>query len=126
MYIHLHQDLLLTAHLRDKVRLLSEGRQHSGARLSVVPNTNLGSHFDKGDLYLLTHFHLGLPLLPAAAAGTPCDNRGQPLDVLGDHLVSCPKAGAWRRHNSFCTALQAIAESSGLLVDRETVVSVPF
>ena len=104
------------------MRLLSEVRQHAGTWFSVVPNTNIGSRFDKGEFLLLTHFHLGLPLLPAAAAGTPCDNCGQPLDVLGGHLVSCPKAGAWRRHNTFCPALQAIAESAGLLVDGEVEV----
>ena len=57
MYVHLQQDLLQTAPVRDKVRLFSEGRQHSGAWLSVVPNTNLGSNFDKGEFLLLTHFH---------------------------------------------------------------------
>ena len=84
--------------LRDKVTLVSQSHKHAGAWLSVVPNTNLGFHFDKGE-HLLTHFHLGLPLLPAAAAGTPCDHCGQPLDLFGDHLVSYRFAGSWKRHN---------------------------
>ena len=66
---------------------------------------------------LLTHYHLGLPLLPAAAAGTPCDHCGQPLDV------SCRFAGSWKRHNKFCNAVATIAESVGILKGTEVEVS---
>ena len=116
------KDLIAEVFLLDKVRLLSEGHKHAGAWLSVPPNTNLGFHFDKGDFLLLTHFHLGLPLLPAAAAGTPCDLCGQPLDVFGDHLVSCRFAGAWKRHNSFCADVATISASLGILVDTEVQI----
>ena len=50
--------------------LQSQAHKHAGAWLSVVPSTNFGLQFDEGDYLLLTNFHLGLPLLPAAAAGT--------------------------------------------------------
>ena len=73
MYGQVHKCLVEDAPLRDKVRLQSQAQEHSGAWLSVAPNTNLGTHFDKGDFLLLTHFHLGLRLLPESAAGTPCD-----------------------------------------------------
>jgi hypothetical protein len=123
VHLQMQKNLVADAPLRDKVRLTSEGHKHAGAWLSVVPNSNLGFHFDKAEYLLLTHFHLGLPLLPAAAAGTPCDQCGQPLDVFGDHLVSCRHAGAWKRHNSFCDAVAAVAESIGVLKDTEVEVS---
>ena len=109
--------------LREKVRLVSQSHKHAGAWLSVVPNTNLGFHFDIGEYLLLTRYHLRLPLHPAAAAGTPCDHCGLPLDVFGDQLVSCRFAGSWKRHNKFCNAVATIAESVGILKGTEVEVS---
>jgi hypothetical protein len=116
------QDLFDSASLRDKVRLQAEGEKHAGAWLNVVPNENLGLHFGKGEFQLLLNFHLGVPILPVAAAGSPCDNCGQPLDIYGDHLVSCRHSGAWKRHNFLRTTLAAIATSAGLNVSTEVQV----
>ena len=101
--------------------------QFNATQLSVAPNTNLGTHFDKGDFLLVTHFHLGLPMEAFNCSrrqrqAPPCDRCGQPLDVYGDHLVSCPKGGAYRRHNAFCSAIEEIATSAGLHVRREVMV----
>jgi len=47
-----------------------------------------GAHFST-----LLKLHLGLPLLPADCAGRPCPLCGRPVDVFGDHAVSCKKSG---------------------------------
>jgi hypothetical protein len=117
------QDLFDSASLRDKVRLQSEGERHAGAWLNVVPNQNLGLRFGKGEFPLLLNFHLGVPLLPVAAAGSPCDLCGQPLDIYGDHFVSCRHSGAWKRHNHLRTALASISSSAGLSVLTEVQVN---
>jgi hypothetical protein len=44
--------------------------------------------------------------------------------VFVDHLVSCPHAGAWKLHNSFCDAVTTAAESIGVLVLKDTEVEV--
>jgi len=40
----------------------------------------------------LLKLHLGVPLLPADCAGSTCSLCGGPVDVFGDHAVSCKKA----------------------------------
>jgi len=43
-----------------------------------------------GALYsTLLKWHLGVPLLPADCAGRPCPLCRGPVDVFGDHAVSC-------------------------------------
>jgi len=37
-------------------------------------------------------------LLPADCADRPCFLRGGPVDVFGDHSVSCKKSGFGDRH----------------------------
>jgi hypothetical protein len=123
VHAQLQQELYASASLRDKIRLQSEKADHAGAWISVVPNDNLDFHFDKGQHQLLTNFHLGIPILPEAAAGAPCDGCGQPLDVYGDHLVSCRLAGAWDRHNQVGSAISAIATAARLGVSAEVQIN---
>ena len=92
------KDLFDNASLRDKVRLQAEWGKHSGAWINVVPNENLGLHFGKGQFQLLLNFHLGVPILPVAAAGSPCANCGQPLDVYGGLL---PPSGCMEAPKKF-------------------------
>jgi len=48
--------------------------------------------------YTLLQWHLGVPLLPGECAGRPCPLCGGPVDVFGDHAVSCKKSGFGHRH----------------------------
>jgi len=56
-------------------------------------------------------WHLGVPLLPADCAGRPCPLCGGPLDIFGDHAVSCNKSGFGNGHLDnqpfFCVITQA-------------------
>jgi len=53
--------------------------------------------------------HLGVPLLPAGCAGRPCPLCGGPVDIFGDHAVSCKKSGFGDTHlitqSFFCQVL---------------------
>jgi len=63
-----------------------------------------GAHFST-----LLKWHLGVPLLPADYACRPCPLCGGPVDVFGDHAVSCKKSGFGHRHlgtqTFFCQVL---------------------
>ena len=122
VHTQVQQDLYVSAPLRDKLRLQSEKAAHAGAWIGAVPNDNLGFRFGNAEHQLLLSFHLGLPILPDAAAGAPCDDCGQPLDVYGDHLVSCRLGGAWDRHNKVGSTIASIATSAGLNVQREVQI----
>ena len=104
------------------MRLRDQAEEHAGGWLSVVPNDNLGSRFARSEYQLLLEFHLGLPLLPASAAGHPCDKCGQPLIVFGDHLLTCRLSGLWKRHNFPRKALAEITTSSGIRCQMEAKV----
>ena len=116
-------DLQANANLRDQIRLQSAGAEHAGAWLSVIPNENLGFHFGVDVYKLLIKSLLGMQVLPEAAAGTPCDDCGQPLDIYGDHLLSCRYGGAWKRHNFVAATLNAIAVSAGITTSREVQIN---
>jgi len=57
----------------------------------------------------LSKWHLGVPFLPADCAGRPCLLCGGPVDVFGDHAVSCKTSGFGDRHlgtqSVFCQVL---------------------
>jgi len=57
----------------------------------------------------LLKWQLGVHLLPADCAGRPCPLCGWPVDVFGDHAVSCKKSGFEDRHlgtqTFFCQVL---------------------
>jgi len=46
----------------------------------------------------LLKWHLGVPLLPADCAGRPCYVCGGPVEIFGDHAMSCKKSGFGDRH----------------------------
>jgi hypothetical protein len=120
--LQLKQELCAGLPLRDQLRLRDVSAEHAGGWLSVVPNDNLGSRFSKGEYQLLLEFRLGLPVLPASAAGYPCDKCGQPLDVFGDHLLTCRHSGLWKRHNLLRDALEYITTCSGMCCQTEARV----
>jgi len=63
-----------------------------------------GAHYST-----LLKWHLAVPLLVAHCAGRPCPLCGGPVDVFGDHAVSCKKSGFGDRHlgtqTFFCQVL---------------------
>ena len=91
--------------------------------LRVSPNDNLGSRFGQAEYRLLTHFHLGIPLFPHAAAGSPCEDCGEALDVYGDHLVACGCANTWGRHNHVLRIVNEISQVAGYHTAMEVAVS---
>jgi len=68
-----------------------------------------GVCFTRAHYSTLLKWHFGVPLLPADFAGRPCPQCGGPVDVFGDHFVSCKKSGLGYWHHGtptvFCHVL---------------------
>jgi len=69
----------------------------------------------------LLKWHLGVALLPADCAGRPCPLCGGPVDIFGDHAVSCKMSGFGERYlgtqSFFCQVLTQARIPHDLEVD---------
>ena len=122
VYSRVRQDLVDSVALRYRVRLQRQGEPHAGDWLHVKPNEHLGLRFGAAEYRLLLQFHLGIPLFPSEAAGTPCDHCGEAQDVFGDHVVACRHSGLWGRHSRLRDVVAAIAEVAGFRPEVEVSV----
>jgi len=68
-------------------------------------------------------WHLGVPLLPSDCAGRPCPLCGGPVDVFGDHAVSCKKSGFGDRHLGTQTFFCLVLTQSRVPHDREVDIA---
>jgi len=62
-------------------------------------------------------------LLPADCAGRPCPLCGGPVDVFGDHTVSCKYSGFGDRHLVTQTFSCQVLTQSRVLHDREVEIA---
>jgi len=62
-------------------------------------------------------------LLPADCAGRPCPLCGGPVDVFGDHAVSCKKSGFGDRHLGTQTFFCQVLTQSRVPHDREVDIA---
>jgi len=62
-------------------------------------------------------------LLPANCAGRPCPLWGGPVDVFGDHAVSCKKSGFGDRHLGTQTFFCQVRTQSRVPHDREVDIA---
>jgi len=62
-------------------------------------------------------------LLPADCAGMPCPLFGGPVDVFGDHTVSCKKSGFGDRHLGTQTFFCQVLTQSQVPHDREVDIA---
>jgi len=60
-----------------------------------------------------------MPLLPTDCAGRPGPLCGRPVDVFGDHAVSCKKSGFGDGHLGIQTSLCQVINPSRVPADRE-------
>jgi len=68
-------------------------------------------------------WHLDVPLLPVDCAGRPCPLCGGPVDVFGDHTVSCKKSGFGDRHLGTQTFFCRVLTNSRVPHDREVDIA---
>jgi len=82
----------------DVVRLEARRSGKAGGWLSAPPLAGQVFCLAEANYSALLKWHMGLPLLPADCAGRPYPVCGGPVDILGDHAVSCKKSGFGDRH----------------------------
>jgi hypothetical protein len=86
---------------RDTARLSALQDPVANAWLEAPPLRQAGLTLDTQSFRALLAWRLGLPLSPPTAASAPtplCPHCGDPIDIFGDHAVSCSHNGLWRRH----------------------------
>lgn len=101
--------------IRDRLRLAAVTRPGVGSWLGVLPNWYLGLKFPKEEFSVLLKWWLGLPISPPGA-GCPVSKCNKPMDVFGDHAVSCP-CGPSRiaRHDSLNRSWAHSVRAAGAL-----------
>ena len=100
---------------RDHVRLACSQGPVSGEWLAVHPAPSLNTVITDRDFRSLCRWWLGLPLLADSSARVPlCPLCATPVDIFGDHFVSCPKNGPTARHNALRDAWAQVLVSGGI------------
>jgi len=90
--------LLEAATCRNVPRLEAHRAGKADGWLSAPPMAGQGLCLTGAHYSTLLKWHLGATLLPADCAGRPCPLCGGPVDIFGDHAVSCKKSGFGERH----------------------------
>ena len=102
-------------------------RLQSLRNLQLAPNAGLwltaqpqGSPedptFSPEEWQLLLKARIGMSCYPPNATCRACR---QPMDSLGDHSLTCPSAGLYRRHNRLRDTLFLLAQEAGWAPERE-------
>jgi len=84
--------LLEAANGRDVPRLEAQGW------LLAPPVAGQGLCLAGANYSTLLKWHLEVPLLPVDCVARSCNLCGEPLDIFGDHAVSCKKSGFGDKH----------------------------
>jgi len=116
--------LLEAATGRDVPRLEAQRAGKAGGWLSAPPRG--GPRFlclSCANYSTLLKWHLGVPLLPADCAGRPCPLCGGPVDIFGDHAVSCRKSGFGERHLGTQSFFCQVLTQSRIPHDREVDIA---
>jgi hypothetical protein len=120
---HFRQTLVRGSPARDRVRLEFQQEGTCTGWLTASPAAALGNSFPASDFRLLLKWHLGIPILPDSCAGLACPACSAPVDIFGDHAVSCHKGSLWNRHFHVQDFLLQTANRSGVPCQREVSVA---
>ena len=111
--------LLQDASARDMVRLRCQDSCTAGAWSRAPPSSGLGTKIPRDRYRLMLRWHLGMPILPPAAAGKPCPSCAEALDIFGDHAVTCSRGNLWRRHFLLQDYILRLSRAAGFQATRE-------
>jgi hypothetical protein len=115
--------LMQDAVARDRARLQCQVKPSTGAWMCPIPSAALGYAMSGPEFRCAAKWWLGIPLLDVSAAGTPCSLCSAPVDVYGDHTVSCPLNGTFRRHQAVQLAFQSVMRAHGVSCHLEVVAA---
>ena len=63
-----------------------------------------------------------MPILDAKLAGTRCPQCESPIDIFGDHAVSCNRNGPWVRHKAVQESLHSTLICNGITCIPEVAI----
>ena len=98
---------------RDLTRYVSQTGGPAGQWMTIKPSPALRTLIPREDYLIGMRWHLGLPIIPEDE-NFLCSGCQRPVDVYGDHLVSCPRNNFWRRHNAVQETLLSLASQAGV------------
>ena len=101
------------APVRDRDRLHCIRDALSAQWLEICPTEALGLRLQPDEFIILLKWWLGLHLLPPDQYAE-CSSCGEPLDIFGDHLLCCRKAGLIQRHNAVVKTVWHHCTAAGL------------
>ncbi len=116
-----HRGLMAASTGRDACRLRLQSMRHTTAWMQSVPNHGMGTAFGGGEYRTLLRWWLGKPILQGDG-GAPCPLCSTPMDVFGDHLVSCKSNDITRRHHALRCALQGVLMAAGVRTRSEVAI----
>ena len=117
------KDLNSNASARDKLRLQCLFEPLSGAWLTAFPSPALSLSFSPMEFRRLPKWWLGLPQLSNPSTPPQCKFCHQPMNIFGDHSVSCNGISCVTRHNLVAEALASAAHVAGITIEREVAVA---
>ena len=82
----------------------------AGVWLTAPPHTPDSTSFGSLEWQLLLQFRTGIPLFPENSTCRACK---LPMDSMGDHALSCPASGMYRRHNRLRDTLFCLTHRAG-------------
>ena len=100
--------------IRDQVRFRAQQSPHSGAWLAAIPSAAKKTRIPSEHWRLLLRWTLGMPIVQQEFIGAPCVRCDHPVDVWGDHSVSCMKNEIQRRHLALQSTLAKFIQDAGL------------
>ena len=118
---NLHQ-MMLSASIRDAFRLQCLQSKISGAFTWCIPSLVHNLAISDGEFRLVLKHRLGIPVLPVSLVGTPCPVCAQPIDMHGEHALTCLKSGFWRRHNVVRDLIFDELQAHGIRAAKEKVL----
>jgi hypothetical protein len=122
LYALRRRALVNIASSRDTVRLSFQEGHGATSWLTVPPAPALGNACPPSQFRLLLRWFLGMPILEEELAGKPCPLCGDPVDIFGDHAVSCDKGNKYRRHFAIQDWLIHLLQSHGIACARERMI----
>ena len=108
---------------RDAARLKCQNSALCSAWSRAPPSAALGTKIPRQRFQFMTRWHIGASILTPSSAGKPCPLCSAPLDIFGDHAVSCPKNHIWRRHFLAQDFLLRLGRAAGFQITREQSLS---
>ena len=99
---------------------VAQSAPHAGDWLSAPPFSLPSAVFSNSEWRAVLRFRAGIPV----SSSPLCSACGQAASQFGDHFLSCPACGMWRRHNYIRDLVAALCRQAGWSTQLEVALPV--